>query len=148
MDEEVAPYKQLAFAVATKKSYASQLKLYYLSFCNNVNCCPVPVVQANLLCYTAVLTRRLAPHSIPAFLNIFRVLHLEINIPNPLCANFVLDTLLKGINRDKIIQVKQSLAITPEITVKNQEFVRSVGIIVGHILDRSCYYFLCLSQEK
>ena len=49
---------------------------------------------------------------------LLRVLYLEANIPNPLCANFILDTLLKGINRDKTIQVKQSLGITPELLLK------------------------------
>jgi hypothetical protein len=35
-----------------------------------------------------------------------------------LCANFVLDTLLKGINRDKTIQIKQALPITPQLLLK------------------------------
>ena len=66
-------YRQLTFVIATKKSYASQLKSY-LSFCNDVSCCPVPVTQANLLRYAAFLTRRLAPQSIPDYLNMVKLL--------------------------------------------------------------------------
>ena len=43
---------------------------------------------------------------------------LASNIQNPFCANFVLDTLLNGTNHDKTIQVKQALAITPELLLK------------------------------
>jgi len=54
-------------------------------------------------------------------------------MPNPLCSNFVLDTLLRGIHRDKTIQVKQALPITPELPLK----VRS-------LLDLSASYWATL----
>ena len=122
LDEEIAHYRQLSFAITTKKSYASELKSY-LSFCNDVNRCPVPVTQTNLLRYAAFLARRLAPRSIPAYLNIIRVLHLEANIPNPLCANFVLDTLLKGINHDTTIYAKQTVRIIPDLLLKIRSLI-------------------------
>ncbi len=117
LDEEILRYRQLAFAVSTKKSYSSYLKSY-LSFCNDMNYCPVPVTQSNLLRYTVFLARRLAPQSVPAYLNIIRLLHLESNMSNPLSNNFVLDTLLKGIRRHKGVLIKQALPMTPHILLQ------------------------------
>ncbi len=105
----------MAFAISTKKAYSSHLKSY-LSFCRKKkqkNYASVPVSQSTLLRYTAFLSRRLAPQSIPAYLNVIRLLHLEANMHNPLPNNFLLDTLLKGIRRDKCIIIKQALPMTP-----------------------------------
>lgn len=130
LDEEIAHYRQLSFAVSTRKSYSSQLKSY-LSFCNDMGCSPVPVSQENLCRYTAFLARRLAPQSIPAYLNIIRLLHLESDRINPLTNNFVLDTLLKGIKRDKGVMVKQALPMTPQILLH-----------IRNILDLSAPYWV------
>lgn len=105
-------YRQLSLSASTKRSYSSQLKSY-LEFCENMGYDPVPVKGINLLRYTAFLSRRLAPQSVSAYLNVVRLLHLEANLPNPLVNNFPLDSLLKGIKKEKGVQVKQAFPVTP-----------------------------------
>lgn len=117
LDDEILHYRQLAFAVSTRKSYSSQLKSY-LSFCQDMKYPPMPISQANLLRYTAHLARRLAPQSMPSYLNVVRLLHIESNRANPLKDNFHLETLLKGIKRDKGVTVKQALPMTPGILLQ------------------------------
>lgn len=117
LDDDIVRYRQQALAVSTKKSYTSQLKSYLL-FCQLFNYCPVPVTQSALLRYTAYLAKRLSPQSLPAYLNIVRLLHLEGSLCNPLVNNFELDTLLKGIKREKGVTVSQALPITPQILLK------------------------------
>ena len=73
LDEDIVRYRQLALAVSTKNSYSSQLKSY-MSFCNEMNYCPVPITQTTLLRYTVYLAMRLAPQSIPAYLNVIRLI--------------------------------------------------------------------------
>ena len=80
-----------------------------MSFCNEMNYCPVPITQTTLLRYTVYLATRLAPQSIPAYLNVIRLLHLDSNLPNPVENNFGLNMLLKGIKRDKGIVINQAL---------------------------------------
>ena len=114
LDRDVVYYRCQALSVATKKSYNTQLRSY-LSFCKIMGYYSVTITTPNLLRYTAFLAKRLAPQSIPAYLNVIRLLHLENNFPNPLQENFVLDSLVKGIKRDKTIIIRQALPITPEI---------------------------------
>jgi len=69
-----------------------------------------------MLCrYAAYLASKLAYVSIPKYLNILRILHRELGFPNPLDDNWFLNTVLKGIKRDKGSVVKRKLPITPAI---------------------------------
>ena len=95
---EVRRFKKSAFALSTQKMYKSQLSSY-LQFCLEFKCSPLPASQSTLLCYTAFLARRLLPTSIPNYLNVVRLLHLESGYKNPLEGNFELTLLKKGINR-------------------------------------------------
>ena len=73
---EAVAYKKSAFALSTKKTYCSQLRMY-LGFCLQFACSPLPVSQETLLCYVAYLARKLSASSIPNYLNVVRLLHLE-----------------------------------------------------------------------
>ena len=79
---------------------------------------PVPVTQTNLLRYTVYLARRLTVASIKKYLNVVRILHLEHGFPNPLKENWFLDTLLKGVSREKGLSVRRKLPISPDILLK------------------------------
>jgi hypothetical protein len=111
---EVQSFKKNAFALATQKTYKSQLSSF-LQFCLEFKCSPLPVSQSTLLCYTAYLARRLLPTSIPNYLNVIRLLHLESGYPNPLEGNFELCLLKKGINRRLGVPPKQKLPLTVSI---------------------------------
>ena len=76
---------------------------------------PVPVTQIVLCRYAAFLARRLCFASIKKYLTIVRLLHLEAGLSNPLKENWFLDTVLKGISRDKGKAVHRKLPITPTI---------------------------------
>ena len=122
LDEDIARYRRLALAETTKKAYSTQLKSY-VSFCEQMNYSPVPANIATIMRYTASLAKRLSPQSISSYLNVIRLLHLESMITNPLENNHHLSTLLKGIKRDKGVQVKQALPITPDILLQMRSVI-------------------------
>jgi hypothetical protein len=84
---EASSYKGSVFALATQKTYKSQLRSYF-NFCLEYDCVPVPASQETLVCYMTCLARRLLPSSIPNYMNVIRLLHLEAGLKNPLCENF------------------------------------------------------------
>ena len=103
-------------------SYSTHLKTY-MSFCALMGYSPVPVLHSTVLRYVAYLSQKMAPQSIRSYLNVIRLLHLESNLSNPLEHNFALDTLLKGIKRDKGVCVKQALPITPQLLIKMYQVI-------------------------
>ena len=76
---EAMSYKRSAFALSTQITYKSQLRSF-LNFCIDFDCVPVPASQETLICYVAHLARRLLPSSIPNYLNVVRLLHLEAGL--------------------------------------------------------------------
>jgi hypothetical protein len=119
LKEEAMSYKRSAFALATQKTYKSQLRSY-LNFCIEFECVPVPASQETLICYVAHLARRLLPSSIPNYLNVVRLLHLEAGLKNPLADKFELGLIKKGISRQKGVPVNQKQPISLEILKKIQ----------------------------
>ena len=59
------------------------------------------------------LARSLSASSIPAYLNIVRILHLEHGLEDPTKNNFHLATTLRGISRCKGCTVSQKQPMTP-----------------------------------
>ena len=45
-------------------------------------------------------------------------MHSEMGLPNPITQNWTLDSLLRGVKRDKGLVVKRKLPITPDILLK------------------------------
>ena len=117
LDRKIASYRQLAFSMSTRRSYSSQLNSY-LTFCNKMQYQPVPAHAETIVRYTAYLAERLSPQSIPSYLNVVRLVHLESNFPNPMENNFTLDMLLKGIKREKGIIVKKSSSYHTSSVIK------------------------------
>ena len=100
MLREARGYKRSAYAEGTKKTYRSQLKSYF-KFCLEFSRCPIPVDQSTLIAYVAYLASRISPTSIPGYLNVIRLLHMEAGLPNPLSQNWELILLKRGIDRQK-----------------------------------------------
>lgn len=100
LDGEVAQWRSRAFADSTKSAYTSQLKVY-LDFCKELGCSPFPASNENLCRYAAYLSRTRAFSTVQQYMNVIRIAHLELGLPNPLKENWNLKTLLKGIQRGK-----------------------------------------------
>jgi hypothetical protein len=112
--QEARGYKRKSYALSTQKTYRSQLRKY-LQFCLDFKCNPLPVSQQTLLCYTAFLARSLSASSIPNYLNVVRLLHVEAGLDNPLESNFELSMLKRGIRREKGVPPAQKAPITVEL---------------------------------
>jgi hypothetical protein len=73
-------------------------------------------MSSQALCrYAVYLAQRLHYASISKYLNVLRILHLDLNMDNPLKDNWFLNTVLKGIRRDNPRSPRRKLPITPDI---------------------------------
>lgn len=107
-------YRAQALAESTKASYRTFRKCY-LDFCNTMNYEPLPASNELLCRYIAHLAERLQFNSIPKYMSVVRLLHLESGFQNPLVDNWLIDSLLKGIKRHLGTKVSQKLPITPSL---------------------------------
>jgi hypothetical protein len=115
-------YKRSAYADSTKRTYRSQLTCYF-KFCIEYKRIPIPVDQCTLVAYVSHLAQKLSPTSIPGYLNVIRLLHVEAGLPNPLCENWEITLLKRGINRLKGKPPQQKLPITVE-------FLRKIRVLL------------------
>ena len=90
------------------------MRTAYLRFCLYFGLRPVPAEHSTILRYTAFLAHSLNPSSIPGYLNVVRLMHLEVGADNPL-DNWSLSMLKRGITRLKGQPPKQKLPISPVI---------------------------------
>ena len=95
---EAYAFCNAAYATSTKKCYKSQAASY-LKFCLANSVTPVPALQETLVSYCAFLARSLSANSIPGYMNVVRLLHLEAGFQNPLINNWELASVQKGIAR-------------------------------------------------
>ncbi len=116
LHQEAASFKSAAYAESTKKTYSS-MRTAYLRFCLHYGLTPVPATQSTVILYAVFLARTLNPRSIPAYLNIIRLLHLSVGLPNPL-KDWELDLIKRGISRQLGSPPKQKLPITPDILLR------------------------------
>lgn len=113
-------YRGQAFAQSTTATYKSQLRAY-LRFCLYFGYTPVPCSSHHLLRYVVFLARTLSASSIPCYLNVVRIVHLQSGFPNPLQEpffKFQKDLLMRGIKRLHGNAVRQKLPITPDLLRK------------------------------
>lgn len=78
----------------------------------------VPCTPTTVLRYIAFLARTLSPTSIPNYLNVIRILHLQNGFPNPLqepLLNWRYHMIIRGIQRTQGKPTTQKLPITPNI---------------------------------
>ena len=87
LDMEVLKFRKQAYATSTKAAYKSQLRAY-LTFCAYYGHQPLSASTITLSRYAAFLARSLSASSIPAYLNIGRILHLEHGLEDPTKNNF------------------------------------------------------------
>ena len=114
MIAEAYTYIGATYAESTKATYRSQLR-QYLRFCNYFKLKPVPANNTTLKCYITVLARSLKSTSIPGYLNIVRLIHVESGLPDPFLNNFELSCLKRGVQRLKGSPPEPKLPITPSI---------------------------------
>jgi integrase len=86
---------------------------------------PVPISDINICRYAAYLTdvKKLSAASIPKYLNIIRLLHLECGLANPLEDNWALDSVLRGIKRILGETPKRKLPLSPDILVRIKDLL-------------------------
>ena len=114
LDKEVQFYRGNSFANSTFKTYSVHFTAYS-EFCNNLNISLVPISQQDLGRYIAFLSRKLSFNSVRQYLNIVRLLHLEVGLKNPLEDNWYVSSILKGVKRVKGDNQSQKLPITLDI---------------------------------
>lgn len=113
LDREIDVWKSSCFAPRTKATYRSQA-VAFLKFCSITQTVPVPITQHTLCRYVAYLSRSYAYSSIQQYLNVVRIIHVCCGFPNPLCENFELSIVLKGIKRVKGVAVCHKEPLCPE----------------------------------
>ena len=86
-----------------------------MNFCAALNIPPAPITDTSLVRYAAYLASTLSYSSIGKYLNIVRIIHRELGLPNPLEDNYALNVVLKGIKKTKGNSVSRKLPITPQI---------------------------------
>ena len=86
----------------------------YLRFCLHFGRSPVPATKSTIIMYTVFLARSLATTSIPGYLNIIKLMHLDQGLPDPLDI-WDLKAVKRGINRTLGRPPKQKLPITPDL---------------------------------
>jgi hypothetical protein len=114
LDNAVKYYRSRAFAESTKHSYLSHLRSY-IKYCEDTGESQLPMSSQALCRYAVYLAQRLHYASISKYLNVLRILHLDLNMDNPLKDNWFLNTVLKGIRRDNPRSPRRKLPITPDV---------------------------------
>jgi hypothetical protein len=121
---EANAFRGAAFATTTKHTYHSQANCDF-KFCQNYCLVPLPATQETLVLYIAYLARSLSANSVPGYMNVVRLLHLEAGFKNPLIDNWKIKSIQKGVSRLLGKPPKLKSPITVEIlldlfkTVKN-----------------------------
>ena len=100
MDHEVQLLRSHCLARNTAAAYRSHLKSY-LDFCTKYNLPPAPASPINIGRYIAYLARSKAYSTITQYINIIRILHLELGLSHPYQDNYHVQTILKGVKRLK-----------------------------------------------
>lgn len=98
----------------------------YLRFCLYFGKTPVPASRDTVLIYMVFLARSLAPSSIPCYMNVVRLMHLEAGCDNPL-KDWEYSMIYKGIQRRLGKPPQQKLPITPDIL-----------LMMRNVLDLNC----------
>jgi hypothetical protein len=134
---EANSFRGSAFASTTKKTYRSHLKSY-INFCSEYGVTPIPATQDTLIAYMVFLARTLSPNSIPGYMNIIRILHLDAGFQNPLSDNWDLKMVYKGITRQLGKTPNQKSPITLYLLIQLHRTLEDTQ------MDAS-FWFACLT---
>ena len=113
LDREIREWRQHLFAESTRNCYKSHVKIY-LRFCELLKCQPIPINPQNVCRYAAYLGRTRSFATVQQYLNVIRILHLEVGMHNPLIENWQLSSLLKSMKRKKSSTQNYKLPLTPD----------------------------------
>jgi hypothetical protein len=86
-----------------------------MRFCIYYDRVQVPADQITLCAYVAFLARSLNPSSLPGYLNVIRIMHVQAGHSNPFKDNWELSMIRRGISRKLGRPPVQKLPITVEI---------------------------------
>ena len=103
--------KKHVFAEATQATYKTHLNAY-MTYCAYYHQTPVPAKQSTIVGYVVFLARSIASSSIPSYLNIIRILHSSVGLPNPLYMNWEVNMLKRAVSRLKGRPPQQKSPIT------------------------------------
>jgi len=117
LDVEIKQLRFLAYSENTHAAYSTHIKAF-IAFCHYFRFRPVPAENQTILRYVVFLSRTIKPQSIRCYLSVIRILHLENGYKNPLEYNYLLTTLLKGIDSHRGTPPVQKLPITLELLSK------------------------------
>ena len=84
---------------------------------------PVPLSSVNLCRYAAYLGRSHKFASIQQYLNVIRILHLEMGVQNPLKDNWMLRSVMQGIKRGKGAEQSFKLPLSINDLQKFREYL-------------------------
>lgn len=80
--------------------------------------CPIPATATTICRYIAYLGRTCAFSTVQQYLNIIRIMHLDMGLENPLHDNWSIKSLLKGLKRGKSAESRAKLPIHPEDLIR------------------------------
>ena len=123
LDALAGRLKALSLEESTKKAYSTHRRSY-LEFCNRFGLQPVPCSMQQATRYVAYLSQRLSPASIPKYLNILRILHLEAGLPDPhILEMYEPKAVLTGFEKLKGLKARQMSPITPALLLSMRELL-------------------------
>lgn len=115
LDAVVERLAGLALEESTRRSYDTHRRSY-LEFCQTYKFAPVPISMQQAARYVAHLSLRLKPSSIPKYMNIIRILHLEAGLPDPeVMQMHLVKSVLTGFGKEKGLDVKKAAPISPQL---------------------------------
>ena len=144
LDLEVRYYRRRAFSSSSARTYKSQYNTYAM-FCRRHRYTPVPATSIVLSRYAVYLARTMKPTSISAYMNVVRILHLELEHPNPL-DDWYLSTVLRGIKNSNSVPPKQMLPITPGIIRQMYENISLASNLMKALQIIYCALLMLLSN--
>lgn len=113
LDKEVNELRAHALAPSTKRTYSTYLQ-QYLTFCQVHHLPALPATTRNICRYIAFLSRTKVPNSIPQYLTVIRLLHLQLDLPHPFKENHTVDYLIKAVKRHKAKEVHYKMTLTTD----------------------------------
>jgi hypothetical protein len=120
---EAASFRSAVFSESTKKTYKSQASSY-MKFCLNFGLIPIPASQETLVTYCSYLARSLSASSLPGYLNVVRLMHIEAGFANPFLNNWEISSIQKGISRSLGKPPRQKSPITVRVLL---DLFRTLG---------------------
>ena len=145
LDVEVCLLRGLTYAESTKRTYRTQ-RDSFLAFCNITGSCPVPASVETVCRYAALLARSLKFSSVRQYLNIIRLLHLEVGEINPLHC-YLVQSMLKGLRRQLGDRVIRKLPISPSLLLNILSSLNLDNVLHSAVWAAGLLMFFCMLRR-